>query len=116
MRAGRPVRRDQRRHQRRDRRLRLLAAEAAAHAPHHADHLVLAAAEHLRDHGLDLARVLRRGVNGHLARFAGPGQRGLALEVEMLLAAAVEDAFDHQSAEANPAARSPRAMRRSTPR
>ena len=35
-------------------------------------------------------------MNEELARFAGPGQRRLALEVELLLAAAVEHAFDHQ--------------------
>ena len=86
----------QRRHQRRDRRLRLLAAEAASHPPHQADHLVLAAAQHLGHHGLDLARVLRRGVNEELARFAGPGQGRLTLQVELFLAAALEHAFEHQ--------------------
>ena len=71
----------QRGHHRRDRGLRFLAAEAAAHALADADHLVLAAAQHLGDDGLDLGRVLRRGVDDDLARFARarrgrPGSRG----------------------------------------
>ena len=84
--------------ERRDRRpgagLALLAAEAAAHAPRlHGDEGVRQA-EHARDDVLDLGRILRRAMHGHLARFAGDGERGLPLEIEMLLAADAEDALE----------------------
>ena len=51
--------------------LRLLASETPAHPRAGADDHVLAEPETMGDHGLDLARVLGRGVHGHLAPLAG---------------------------------------------
>ena len=67
--------------------LALLAAEAAAHAPRLDGHEGVRNAENARDDMLRLGRVLGRGVHRHLVAFAGNGERGLALEIEMLLAA-----------------------------
>ena len=75
--------------------LRLLASEPAPHPRADAYDHVLAQAEAMRDHGLDLARVLGRGVDGDLARLAGNGQGRLGLQVEMLLPAGAEGPFDH---------------------
>ena len=69
------------------RRLALLAAEAAAHAPHLDGDGVVGKAEHLGDGVLDLARMLRRGMDQHVARLAGDGVGDLTFEVEMVLAA-----------------------------
>ena len=67
--------------------LALLAAEAAAHPPRlDADERV-GNAEDPRDDMLHLGRVLRRGVHEHLGALAGDRERGLALEIEMLLPA-----------------------------
>ena len=66
-----------------------LPPNAAAHPLADADDFVLAEAEHLGDDGLDLGRVLRGGVDDHLALLAGVGDRGLRLEIKLLLAAAV---------------------------
>ncbi len=46
-------------------RLRFLAAEAAAHPPAFAQHVVRRPVEHMRDHMLHFARVLRRTVDEH---------------------------------------------------
>ena len=46
--------------------LRLLAAEPAAHPRARADDHVLPEPETMGHHGLDLARVLGRGMDGHL--------------------------------------------------
>ena len=67
--------------------LGLLAAEAAAHAPALDRHGVVGHAQHDRDHVLDLARVLGRGVDRDLVVLARDRQRDLALEVEVVLAA-----------------------------
>ena len=77
--------------ERRDRRpgasLALLAAEAAAHpAGFHGDEGVRYS-EDASDDMLGLRRVLRRSVHRHLVAFAGKGERRLAFEIEMLLAA-----------------------------
>src|SRR4029079_16124806 len=69
------------------RRLALLAAEASAHAPDFDRHRVLALAEDMRDDVLDLGRVLRRGMDEHVAVLAGYREGDLALEVKMFLAA-----------------------------
>ena len=77
--------------ERRDRRpgasLAFLAAEAAAHPPRlHGDEGV----RYSKDAGDDvlrLGRILRRSMHRHLVRFAGKGERCLAFEIEMLLAA-----------------------------
>ena len=67
--------------------LALLAAETAAHPPRlHADERV-GHGEDPRDDVLHLGRVLRRGVHEHLGALAGDRERGLTLEVEMLLPA-----------------------------
>ena len=75
--------------------LRLLAAETAAHPRADADDHVLAQAETVGHDGLDLARVLGRGVDGHLAPLARDGQGRLRLQVEMLLAAGAKGPLDH---------------------
>ncbi len=46
------------------------------------------------DDVLHLARVLRRGMDDHVAVLAGDGERDLAFEVEVLLAADAELAGD----------------------
>ena len=86
--AGLPCR--QRGQRRPLRRLALLAAEAAAHAPHLDGDGVVVEAEDMGDDVLHLARVLGRGMHEHVAVLAGDGQRHLALQVEMLLAAEAE--------------------------
>ena len=70
------------------RHLRFLAAEAAAHAPALDDDVVRRHPQRVRDHLLDLARVLRRAPDAHAAVFGRHGQRDLALEVEVVLTAA----------------------------
>ena len=70
--------------------LGLLAAERAAHAADLDDDLGMAAPEQLRDEMLDLARMLGGAEDMELALLAGRGERGLAFEVEMLLAAHFE--------------------------
>ena len=50
--------------------------------------------EHLGDDTLQLGRILRGGVDSDLSLLPGRGNRRLALEVELLLAAARELAFD----------------------
>ena len=67
--------------------LRFLAAEAAAHAADLDRHRVARHAEHVADHVLHLARMLRRGIDGDVMVFAGNGEGDLAFEVEMVLAA-----------------------------
>ncbi len=67
--------------------LGLLAAERAAHAPDLDRYRMIGHAERGRDLVLDLGRVLRRAVDGDLVAFAGDGDRNLAFEVEVLLAA-----------------------------
>ena len=74
--------------------LRLLAAEGAAHAAHLDGHRVGGDAEHMRNHVLDLARMLRRGMNRDVIVFAGNGERDLALEIEMLLTADMHRALE----------------------
>ncbi len=74
--------------------LALLAAEAAAHAARLDGDEGVGHAENARDDVLRLGRVLARGVHRHLVAFAGNGERGLALEIEMLLAADRELALE----------------------
>ena len=80
-------RRRQRRHAGEQRRLRLLAAEAAAHAAHLHDHAVGGDAQAVRHHLLHLARVLGGTPHLQAAVLARLGERDLAFEVEVLLAA-----------------------------
>ena len=67
--------------------LRLLAAEAAAHAAHLDGDAVVGLAQHAGDQMLDLGRVLGRGPDVDVAILARRGQRDLAFEVEVILAA-----------------------------
>ena len=80
-----------RRRQRRDRRpgvgLHFLAAEGAAHAQALHDDRVLRHAEHARDDLLRLGRVLRRRVDEHAAVLVAIRERGVGLEIEVLLPA-----------------------------
>ena len=68
-------------------RLAFLAAEAAAHAPGFDGDEGVRDAEDARHDVLRLGRILARGVHRHLVALSRDGERGLALEVEMLLAA-----------------------------
>ena len=96
---GRPVLQRAERGERRPlRRLALLAAEAAAHAAHLDGDGVVVQAEHVGDDVLHLARMLGRGIDEHVAVLAGDGERDLAFEIEMLLAADAELAGDLPSA------------------
>ena len=68
-------------------RLHLLAAEAAAHPQALHDHVVAAPAEDVRDDLLGLGRVLGAALDEHLAGLVDVRQRGVRLEVEVLLPA-----------------------------
>ena len=71
-------------------RLELLAAEAAAHAQALHGDLVRRQAEHVRHDVLGLGRVLRAGLDEDLPVLVDQRQRGLGLQVEVLLAADLE--------------------------
>ena len=86
--------RRKRRERRPLRRLALLAAEGAAHAADLAADIGIRHAEHARDDVLDLGRMLRRGIDVHRPVLARDGERDLALEIEMLLAADAERALE----------------------
>ena len=90
--ADRPA--GERRAQRGDRgqavRLELLAAEAAAHPQALHGDLVRVQAQHVRDDVLGLRRVLGAGLDEDLAVLVDQRQRGVGLQVEVLLAAELE--------------------------
>ena len=71
-------------------RLELLAAEAAAHPQALHGDLVGGQAEHVRHDVLRLRRVLRARLDEDLAALVDQRQRGLGLQVEVLLAADLE--------------------------
>ena len=71
-------------------RLELLAAEAAAHPQALHGDLVRGQAEHVRHDVLGLGRVLRAGLDEDLAVLVDQRQRGVGLQVEVLLAADLE--------------------------
>ncbi len=73
--------------------LRLLAAEAAAHAANFDRHRMIGAAEHMGDNVLDLGGMLGRAIDDDVAILPGKGQRDLALEIEMILAAHLDAAL-----------------------
>ena len=109
-RTGRPV---SRRAERGDRgvavRLHLLAAEAAAHPQALHGDLVVRQAQHVRDDLLGLGRVLRAGLDEDLPVLVDAGQRGVGLQVEVLLAGELELAVeDVRAAAPNAASGSPR--------
>jgi len=76
--------------------LAFLAAEAAAHAPRLDPHAMHRQAQGMGDLVLDLARMLSGAVHHHVAAFLRQRQRGLALEVEMLLSAHFQPAGQGQ--------------------
>src|SRR5690606_26584014 len=76
------------------RRLRLLAAEAAAHAPDLAGDESVGDAERARHDVLHLARMLGGGMDEHVAVLPRHGERGLTLEIEMLLPADAQRALE----------------------
>ena len=71
-------------------RLELLAAEAAAHPQALHGDVVGMDAQHVRDDVLGLGRVLGAGLDEHLAVLVDQGQRGVGLQVEVLLPAEFE--------------------------
>ena len=66
--------------------LRLLAAKAAAHAPDLDGYGMRRNAERMRHHVLHFARMLGRGIDGHVLVLARHGKRNMAFQVEMVLA------------------------------
>ena len=103
----------ERRAQRGDRgqavRLELLAAEPAAHPQALHGDLVRRQAQHVRDDVLGLGRVLGAGLDEDLAVLVDQGQRGVGLQVEVLLPAELELAGEPvRGARPAPAAASPR--------
>ena len=84
----------ERRAQRRDRgqpvRLEFLAAEPSAHPQALHGDLVGRQAEHVRDDVLGLGRVLGAGLDEDLAVLVDQRQRGVGLQVEVLLPAELE--------------------------
>ena len=74
--------------------LHLLAAEAAAHPQALHGDVVAVEAEHVRHDLLRLARVLRAALHEHLAALVDEGERGVGLEVEVLLARHLRDAAE----------------------
>ena len=90
---GRPVARAAKRGDRRPlRRLRLLAAEAAAHAAHAAGHERVRQRQNAGDDVLHFARMLGGRIDQHRAVLAGHGERDLAFQIKVLLAADTERA------------------------
>ena len=75
--------------------LALLAAKTAAHAPGFDPHGVHRQVQRMRHLVLDLGRVLGRAVHQQIAVFLRQRQRRLPFEIEMLLPAHLERAFDH---------------------
>ncbi len=73
--------------------LRLLAAEATAHAAAFDHDVVRVTVQGVGDHVLHFGRVLSRAVDQHAAAFLGNGIRDLAFQVELLLTADVQLAF-----------------------
>ena len=99
--------------ERRDRgqavRLELLAAEAAAHPQALHGDLVGWQAQHVRDDVLGLGRVLGAGLDEDLAVLVDQRQRGVGLQVEVLLPAELEFAAEPVGARLRaPASASPR--------
>ena len=81
-------------HHRGNRGLRFLAAERAAHPLADAHDLVLPDAQHLGHDGLNLGRVLRRGMDDDLPLLARIGDGRLRLQIELLLPTAGEHAAE----------------------
>ena len=75
-------------------RLHLLAAEAAAHAQALRGDVVALHAEHVRHDLLGLGGVLGAALHEHLPALVDQGQRGVGLEVEVLLPGHLGDALE----------------------
>ncbi len=75
-------------------RLRFFSAEASPHALADRHDLVEPDAEHFGDHRLHFARMLGRGMDGDCLPFAGDGDADLRFQVEMVLPADFENAFN----------------------
>ena len=75
-------------------RLHLLAAEAAAHPQALHGDLGVREAQDVRDDLLGLAGVLRRRLDEHLPVLVDAGERGVGLQVEVLLAGELELALE----------------------
>jgi hypothetical protein len=75
--------------------LRFFSAECAAHAFGVHDHLTHVDAEEIRDHFLHLGGMLCRRMHRQRTVLAGIDQRGLRLEIEMILTAVAEHSFEH---------------------
>ena len=76
------------------RRLRLLAAECPAHAPALAHHRRVGYIEHAGDEVLHFRRMLGRGADPHFVVLTGDRERGLPLQIEVLLSADAHAAFE----------------------
>ena len=74
--------------------LRLLAAERAAHAAHLDGDRRVRHVQHLGDQVLAFARMLRRDMHQHVAVLARNGERHLAFEIEVFLAADAQLSLD----------------------
>ena len=95
--ARRPARPpcDESRHRGWMRRLRFLPSEGAAHAFRVHHDLIHVDPEEVRDHFLDLGRVLRRGVHRQCVVLTRMNERCLRFEIEVILSAVLEDPFQH---------------------
>ena len=77
-----------------ERRLGFLTAEAAAHPPDLDGDGMRGEAERVGDQVLHLARVLRRAVDQHVAVFLRHGERDMAFQIELVLAADIDAALE----------------------
>ena len=111
-RTGRPVRTRERGEGGPGVALRFLAAEAAAHARTLHDDLVARDVQDVGHDGLNLRRVLRRGLDEHRAVLAGFGPGGLAFQIKMLLPAEGKFAGERGARMARAAGRVRRRRRR----
>ena len=73
--------------------LRLLAAKAAAHAPHFNPHGVHRHTQRLGNLMLNFRRVLRAGMDGHVAALLRQSEGDLTLQIKMLLPAHIDPAL-----------------------
>ncbi len=78
--------------------LHFLAAERAAHAQTFHRHFVARDSQHPRDHFLRFGGMLRGGMRRHAAGFIQPRNRALRFQIEVLLAADLQLAFETQRA------------------
>ena len=89
------------------RRLALLAAEGATHAPTRHPHFVHRGAQHLGHQRLNLGGMLGGRLHVHRAAFFRDGERHLAFEIEVFLAAHIERALQPPRGSGEPLRRIP---------